>query len=399
MYSHSKLSSYEQCPLKYRFAYIDKIKIEGRSSIEAYLGTRVHECLEHLYRDMQFEKKNTLIELLSFYDERWEAEWNDDIIINKKDYTRDNYHQMGRRFITDYYSRHHPFEDGRTILLEGKINISLDETEQPHIIGYIDRLVQRREGHYEVHDYKTNSSLPTQKDADQDRQLALYAIGVRQRFPDAINIDLIWHYLAFDKFIKSHRTEEELSELKEEIKLLISEIESCTDFPPKVTRLCDWCDYQAVCPEFSHLFLIKSLPPEELITEDGLQLVDRYWSLKEELRIKRQAIEAELTSLEEKIGKYAMQNNLNTIYGSQRKLKITESEDYKFPKKNSVDQMRLIDKLKENGLWDSVISLDNTALSKLLSSEEIPLDFKKTLDEMIPKEQKKSFRLSKFNDE
>ena len=383
--------------MKYRFAYIDRIKSVGRKTIEAHLGTLVHECLEHLYRDLQFEKRNTLSELLAFFDERWEAEWSDEISINKKEYSSTNYHLMGRRFITDYYNRNYPFDDGRTIFLEGRISISLEENDEADIVGFIDRLVQRAEGHYEIHDYKTSSSMPTQKDADQDRQLALYAIGIKQKYPDATNIDLVWHYLAFDKILKSHRSDEDLSDLMANITQLISKIEGCDDFPPNVTKLCDWCDYQPICPEFSHLFKIKSLPPEESFTEDGVQLVDRYWSLKEELKLKKQELEVEIETIEDKIVTYATQNNLNTIFGTQQKLKVIVSEDYNLPKKNSKDQKGLIDYLKDNGLWDGLTTLDNSALTKLLSGEEMSPDVKASLERMIPKQVKRSFRFRKID--
>lgn len=383
--------------MKYRFAYIDRIKSVGRKTIEAHLGTLVHECLEHLYRDLQFEKRNTLSELLAFFDERWEAEWSDEISINKKEYSSTNYHLMGRRFITDYYNRNYPFDDGRTIFLEGRISISLEENDEADIVGFIDRLVQRAEGHYEIHDYKTSSSMPTQKDADQDRQLALYAIGIKQKYPDATNIDLVWHYLAFDKILKSHRSDEDLSDLMANITQLISKIEGCDDFPPNVTKLCDWCDYQPICPEFSHLFKIESLPPEESLTEDGVQLVDRYWSLKEELKLKKQELEVEIETIEDKIVTYATQNNLNTIFGTQQKLKVIVSEDYNLPKKNSKDQKGLIDYLKDNGLWDGLTTLDNSALTKLLSGEEMSPDVKASLERMIPKQVKRSFRFRKID--
>ena len=47
VYSNSKLSTFEQCRQKYKFQYIDKIRIPGES-IEAFLGSRVHEALEKL---------------------------------------------------------------------------------------------------------------------------------------------------------------------------------------------------------------------------------------------------------------------------------------------------------------------------------------------------------------
>ena len=66
LYSHSRLSTFEQCPLKFKFAYIDKIETEIEETIEAFLGSRVHEALEKLYKDLKFQKLNTLKELLGF---------------------------------------------------------------------------------------------------------------------------------------------------------------------------------------------------------------------------------------------------------------------------------------------------------------------------------------------
>lgn len=81
-FSHSKLSCFEQCPLKFKFNHVDKIETEIEETVEAFLGQRVHEVLERLYKDLKFQKLNSLEELLSFYDEEWKKNWNDGIIIS-----------------------------------------------------------------------------------------------------------------------------------------------------------------------------------------------------------------------------------------------------------------------------------------------------------------------------
>jgi len=51
----------------------------------------------------------------------------------------------------------------------------------PHQIP--SRLVKNiQTGEYEIHDYKTANSLPRQEDIDNDRQLALYAIAIKELF-------------------------------------------------------------------------------------------------------------------------------------------------------------------------------------------------------------------------
>jgi len=127
VYSHSRLSCYEQCPQKFKLQYIDRVETEVEESVEAFLGVRVHEVLEKLYRDLQFQKMDSLDELLVFLRDSWKENWSDDIVIVKDEYNQENYLRMGEKYISDYYKRYHPFDQGRTIALEERIPINLGE--------------------------------------------------------------------------------------------------------------------------------------------------------------------------------------------------------------------------------------------------------------------------------
>jgi len=80
VYSHSRLSCYEQCPAKFKLQYIDKVETEVEQSVEAFLGSQVHETLEKLYRDLSYQKMNSLDELLCFFRDDWKKNWSDDIV-------------------------------------------------------------------------------------------------------------------------------------------------------------------------------------------------------------------------------------------------------------------------------------------------------------------------------
>ena len=84
-YSHSQLSTYETCPHQYRLHYIQKIKMDTEG-IEAFMGSRVHDALEKLYRDLKMTKLNTLEELLAFYHQIWEKNWSETVQIIRKEY-------------------------------------------------------------------------------------------------------------------------------------------------------------------------------------------------------------------------------------------------------------------------------------------------------------------------
>lgn len=50
IYSHSRLETYSNCPLKYKFNYIDKIK-RKEEGIEVFLGSCFQEAMEIIYRN------------------------------------------------------------------------------------------------------------------------------------------------------------------------------------------------------------------------------------------------------------------------------------------------------------------------------------------------------------
>lgn len=154
---------------------------------------------------------------------------------------------MVGRCVADYYNRYKPFNHGRTIALEERILINLDVSGDYKLQGYIDRLAETDNGCYEIHEYKTSSRSPSLEQVENNRQLALYAIGVKQRYPDTRNVRLIWHFLKFDKEINLIQTDEELHELKRNTIQLIDTIENTEEYPMNPSKLCEWCSFKPIC--------------------------------------------------------------------------------------------------------------------------------------------------------
>jgi len=195
IYSHSKLSSFEQCPLKYKYRYIDKIKVEVEDTIESFLGSRVHDTLEWLYKT---KKEKDFIPKI------------EEII---------NYFEKGKKLIKDYYEKNYPFEE-ETIALEERVYLDLDENNNYKIQGFIDRLAYNKENQeYEIHDYKTTKSMKAEEELHEDRQLALYALALKQKYKDAKTVALIWHFLNFNRDFRIYQTQEKLEKIKKEISL------------------------------------------------------------------------------------------------------------------------------------------------------------------------------------
>ena len=384
-YSNSKISTFEQCRMKYKFQYIDKIKVEIRNTIEAFMGDIVHQTLHKLYEDLKFQKVNSVEELHEFFDNVWDESWDDNILI-VKDYSANHYKSMGKTFIEDYYKHYKPFNHARTIGLETQDFLELNGSSKYHV--RIDRLASDSEGNYYVCDYKTNSRMKTQEDLDEDRQLAMYSLWVKQKFKDAKSVKLVWYFLAFDKEMVSERSDEKLEQLQREVERKITEIERTKDFPTNVTKLCDYCKYKEICPAFTHKYTLErfsgSTQPEK--EDEGSKLVDEYAGIKSELS----KLKLKEEDIKERLINFAKSKNISAVFSDNAKVSVKESDDIVLPEKKH--RAELISALENHNLLEEFSTLDSLKLKKAILSGEIPQDFIEEINDMI--EFQKSYRLS-----
>jgi len=394
-YSHSQLSTYETCPQQYKFAYIERIKVETEG-IEAFMGSRVHDALEKLYRDLKVTKLPTLEELIAYYHQSWEKNWSETVQIIRKDYSAEDYRRLGERCVQDYYHRYYPFDQGKTLGLEENIYFLLEEGYW--IRGVIDRLTLSDHSVLEIHDYKTSGRLPPKGEVDSDRQLAFYQMGVEGRWKDIREVKLIWHYLFFDVEIQSSRTPEELHRLRQETMDLIRKIESDRGFLAKEGPLCNWCDFQGYCPKRKHLIAVENLSPNEYLQEKGVNLVNRYVELKEKKRIWNEEIDAELARIEEALYAYAREEEVEAVYGSDHVAKIKIETKEKYPLKGDPNRKLLDELVKKAGKWMEVSDLNPWMLARILDRKGWPPSLVNKIREFCSVEENRSIALYKLKE-
>jgi RecB family exonuclease len=368
-YSISQLDKFEQCALQYKFVYVDRID-RREESVEAFLGQRFHDAMEWLYKERAF-RVVPLEELLAYYGKDWAERWHGEVRIRKEGRTPDDYRLMGRRFIEDYYRRHHPFDEGRVLGLERYIRFPLDDAGRYRCKGIIDRLMLAPDGAFEVHDYKTGSKLPDQKELDADRQLALYQIGVQKLWPDAREVRLVWHEVAFDVEMRSTRTPEALEKLKRDISGLIDSIEAEEEYAPNETPLCDWCAYWDLCPVKKHPAKLGALPADKWKDEPGVVIADAYaglWRKKKALEAETKTVELELDVLRDAAIAFAEKEDVQVIAGTDARLKVTARDKLAAPAKGTEERAALEGELRALGVWDEVSTLDSAGLERALEA-------------------------------
>ena len=285
--------------------------------------------------------------------------------------------------------------------LEKEIFVDLKGDGKYKLRGFIDRLVQLEDGTYEIHDYKTSGSIPSQKYLDEDRQLALYQIAIENTWNDVKHTRLVWHYVAFDKEMSSQRTKGQLEELKKNTVTLIDQIESTKEFLPTESGLCDWCAYPDLCPRKKHLYKVDSLPVNEYLKDDGVKLTNTFVKLvadKKDYQKKIGSIDEEIDKLKEAVIKYAKKEGIEVIKGSDSKLKIAEKQKISSPPKGSPEREELTKILRDINKWDEVSDLDPYAIEKAINEARWDKKIVDKIKKFLTVETKTLVTLSKIQD-
>ena len=382
-FSPTKLDTYRHCPLQYKFKYVDRLKAE-RAGVEAAVGTCVHEAFEELYQARAHGKLLSEEEVLRVFELAWSKAIEDPPTIRDKRFSLEDWKRVGEECVRGYYRAYAPFDQDKTVAVEKRVGFSLPvvdpasgETVDCRVEGFVDRLALGPDGCFEIHDYKTGASLPTQAQKDEDWQLALYDIAVREAWPDAPGVRLVWHYVRHGKNLVSTRTPEQLEALKGQVRELIGRIEDDHTFAPMRSPLCDWCDYRDLCPLFRHPEDYARLPKEERKEEPGGKLVDDYAKLeveKKALSDRLKEIEGDIAGVAQRLIAYMRAHGILVVAGADHQAEMHVREELKFPTRTAapkkVEQMEA--ELRGTPAWSVVSRLDTRTLLDAFHTHKLP---------------------------
>jgi len=310
-FSYSQINSFSVCEQQYKIIYIDGVR-KKFESIESYMGKRVHSVLEWLYKPENKEEYINFDKICEVYDKFWMDNWHSNIFLVNIKYNRkekiyvnqmlenrdyetyhNKYYAIGKKCLSNYYKDFYPF-DQSVLGRELEITFNVKEYEKNNepkfdkvtekcikegvaikeypFKGIIDRFDKPYEEKWEIHDYKTGKRSKTALQAQNDFQLALYEIGVKQNFKDVSEITLIWHLLRHNTSISISHTDKQLFKLEKKIVSILKQIQKTSsnldNFKPinnhHKANICNWCSLWEECsaktgPNLSlnNLFKIK----------------------------------------------------------------------------------------------------------------------------------------------
>lgn len=240
--SPSSMSTYRQCPQKFKFNKIDKIP--DSPSKATLLGNFVHEILEDFYELEPADR--TLAQAKKLAGEVWErSEWGERIagFVLPTDYRA--FRWSAWWCLENLWKIENP-ESISPIGIETEVNGYLGEAR---VKGFIDRYEMSDSGDISISDYKTGKTPSKSWVADKFIQLRIYAALMMQDVPNVTKLRLLYlkDGVSFSHDITDEGMAEIVNYVEDTHRLVVNSCES-GDFPYKRSRLCDFCAYKPICP-------------------------------------------------------------------------------------------------------------------------------------------------------
>lgn len=249
-FSYSRLQTFSQCPAQYRFHYLEH-QPESGTSIESFLGNRLHESLEWLYRERLEGRPIPFDGLIQAYRSQWARRWDGQVRIADPAWQTDDYYQLGLRALAGYYRRYAPFDepvDGT----ERTLTFDLGDQGDYRMKAILDRLDHHGPGWWSIHDYKSGKRIISEAKAKQDLQMKVYYLAVLKTQARVERVDVVWHFLRHGKDVILEDVAWKPERIADMLKKRIDRIREAEAQPellrPKESILCNWCYYWAVCP-------------------------------------------------------------------------------------------------------------------------------------------------------
>lgn len=251
--SPSRASDYKQCPLLYRFRAIDKLP--EPKTVAQVKGTLVHAVLENTHKLPREERDYPAA--VKMIKPEWAKMVAADAELKELVPEEESldFFVAARELLKGYFQMENP-QGFDAKECEMYVNTVLPNGVP--VRGFIDRVDVAPTGEVRVVDYKTGKKPIPRFSQDAQFQMRFYAL-VYWRMLGVIPAQLRLMYLKVIDSMFLTPTREELEYFERDLGELWAKIEGDGKeglFRPKTSKLCGWCSFQELCPEFG------GTPPE-----------------------------------------------------------------------------------------------------------------------------------------
>jgi putative RecB family exonuclease len=373
--SYSGFRAYAECPLRWKFLYIDDLPEAPRSYFS--FGRSMHATLEAFVAPLvptngahgkgPLKRQRTLFdfhgpkgvpprpmdlpELLQTYQKTWIKEGYASAQEERR------YFDLGEDLLTRFHA-HYLAAPPFPLAVEEDLEA---EVEGLKLHGILDRIDRTPGGGLEVVDYKTSRELSL-RDARESDQLSLYQLLVQANYDLPVESLTLYHLRSLTPLRTPARGARDLADLTVRIGEVADGIRE-EDYEPRPGRHCRFCDFRQLCPEF-----------REVSREDKDRigaLVGRYAEQKRSA----EALRKDLESTAAEIHREAERLGLHRLPGPEGTLHRRRQVRWNFPPE------QVLPVLQTAGLLPSAAKLDPEEIRRLLHDPRVRADVKRKIAE------------------
>jgi RecB family exonuclease len=233
--SASSIGTYEKCPKKYYYQYIEKPPVPEQDWSHLEFGKCAHRALELFHKDLCQNVRGP---------EEYSQVMRESVKAALKEFDMDILKPelpALKEVLQSYLDKINSFGLPQVIANELNFDFKIGEYT---VRGFIDRIDKIAPGHYKVVDYKTNKNPKYLSSF----QLLLYALAIKEVYPDAQKIDGAYVLLKHKcDTLEFQFSEKDYEETILKIKTVGLSIDTSEEWEKRPSILCNWCDYQSIC--------------------------------------------------------------------------------------------------------------------------------------------------------
>jgi RecB family exonuclease len=233
--SASAMKTYEQCPRKYYFNYIQRAPKKHWDHFD--LGNVCHKALEVFHQEYmkaKTEDKRTLAQIMGYA-----------FSIARKDFPKMNDTMLSdaKSMLMDYLIN--VKENGMPDVKGVESSFNFNITDSIIIRGFVDRIDKMEDGRFKIVDYKTTKN---ERYLDEF-QLLIYGLWLRKDHPDMTSFRGEYVLLRHGSKTKNYEfSMEDVDKVEKKIIAYADSIRNEDTWSPIPTGLCNWCDFKEICP-------------------------------------------------------------------------------------------------------------------------------------------------------